>query len=127
VMILRPSAFWPQRRRVVFTALLLISSLAVGQTPSSPSTGGDELKAKGGQGVPEVDSNEAAKREAAEKDLIALGPDVLPLLPATGPRTPAEVRIRLGRIRTALVKAEVEAATRATVVSLAGEMPVSEA
>jgi hypothetical protein len=111
----------------VITALLLISGLALGQAATAPAAADGELKTKVEKLVPQLDSNEAAKREAAEKELIALGPEVLPLLPTTGPRTPAEVRIRLGRIRTALVKAEVEAATRATVVSLAGEMPVSQA
>src|SRR4029453_8274225 len=98
-------------RPVVITALLLISGLALGQAATAPAAADGELKAKVEKLVPQLDSNEAAKREAAEKELIALGPEVLPLLPTTGPRTPAEVRIRLGRIRTALVKAEVEAET----------------
>jgi hypothetical protein len=68
-----------------------------------------------------------AKREAAEKELIALGPDVLPLLPTVTSRTPAEDKIRLQRVRAALVKGEIEAAMRPSVVTLAGEMSVSEA
>jgi len=106
---------------------LLASGLAFGQTALPATAADSQLKAKVDQLVPQLDSNEAAKRDAAEKELIALGPEALPLLPATGPRTPAEVRVRLSRVRAALVKAEVEAVTRPAVVSLSGEMPVSQA
>jgi hypothetical protein len=68
-----------------------------------------------------------AKREVAEKALIEIGPDVLPLLPAVTPRTPAEDKIRLQRVRSALVNAAIAAATKPSIVTLAGEMPFSEA
>jgi hypothetical protein len=75
----------------------------------------------------QLDAPQQAQREAAEKELIALGPDVLTLLPDITPRTPAEVRNRLTRVRNALMKAEIEAATKPTLVSLAGEMLTSAA
>ena len=63
----------------------------------------------------------------AEKELIALGPDVLPLLPKVTPRTPAETKNRLARVENALMKLAIEATTRPAVVTLSGEMPVSQA
>jgi hypothetical protein len=43
------------------------------------------------------------------------------------PRTPAEDRIRLQRVRGALVNVAVASATKPSLVTLSGEMPVSEA
>jgi hypothetical protein len=112
----------------MLTTLVLLSGLALGQTPDKPAA--DEAlvaKVKALVGKQGLGNDALAKREAAEKELIAIGPDVLPLLPATNARTPAEDKIRLGRVRAALEKAAIEAATRPSVVSLSGEMPVSEA
>jgi hypothetical protein len=112
----------------VITTLVLLSGLALGQMPEKASS--DEAlaaKVKALLGKQGLGSDELAKREAAEKELVAIGPDVLPLLPASNAPLPAEDKIRLGRVRNALVKAEVEAATRPSIVTLSGEMPVSEA
>lgn len=125
----------------MWTELVLVSGLLLGQaetkpaeTPAgekpaaaAPSVADSELAKKVSALVKQLDSNQQAQREAAEKDLVALGPDVLPLLPALTTRTPAEVRNRLTRVRNALVKAEVEAATKPALVSLSGEMLFSEA
>lgn len=114
----------------MLTALVLWSGLALGQVAEAPPTAADaaaEMKAKVAALIRQLDSDESAKRDAAEKDLIALGPDAVPLLPAINARTPAEIRIRLGRIRTALSKVEIEAATKPSQVTLTGEMPVSKA
>src|SRR5262245_23670914 len=124
----------------MLTELVLVSGLVLGQAetkpaekpagekpaaaaPSAAAPAADaELAKKVTALVKQLDSNQQAQREAAEKELVALGPDVLPLLPALTPRTPAEVRNRLTRVRNALVKAEVEAATKPATVSLSGEM-----
>jgi hypothetical protein len=107
----------------MISTLLVFSGLVLGQAvPAS-----DELATKVKALIRQLDSDELAKREAAEKEIVALGPAAMPLLPATTSRTPAEVRNRLMRIRNALVKSEVEAATRPSVVSLVGEMPFSAA
>ena len=123
----------------MLTELVLVSGLVLGQAETKPAekSAGDkpaaapvadaELAKKVAALVKQLDSNQQAQREAAEKELVALGPDVLPLLPALTPRTPAEVRNRLTRVRNALVKAEVEAATKPALVSLSGEMLFSEA
>jgi len=77
--------------------------------------------------IQQLDSNQQARREAAEKDLVALGPDVLPLLPAVNARTPAEVRNRILRVRAALMQLAIEATTKPAQVNLSGEMKLSEA
>ena len=77
--------------------------------------------------IQQLDSNQQARREAAEKELVALGPDVLPLLPAVNARTPAEVRNRILRVRAALMQLAIESTTKPAQVSLSGEMKLSEA
>jgi len=112
----------------MLTTLVLLSGLAWAQVPEKAIS--DEAlaaKVKALVGKQGLGNDELAKREAAEKELIAIGPDVLPLLPTVTARTPAEDKIRLKRVRDALVKAEIEAATRPAMVTLSGEMPVSEA
>jgi hypothetical protein len=101
--------------------------LALGQVADPAAATGDALAAKVKALVAQLDSNELAKREAAEKELVEIGQDVLPLLPAVTSRTPAEVKNRLARVRNTLIKAEVEAASKPALVTLAGEMPASEA
>ena len=77
--------------------------------------------------IQQLDSNQQARRESAEKELVALGPDVLPLLPAVSTRTPAEVRNRILRVRAALMQLAIESTTKPAHVTLAGEMKLSEA
>ena len=77
--------------------------------------------------IKQLDASEQSKREAAEKELIALGQDVLPLLPVVTSRTPAEMKNRLKRVRDALLALAVEASTKAAYVTLTGEMTLSEA
>jgi hypothetical protein len=107
--------------------LLLAATLVLGQAAETATPAGEKLPDQVKALVRQLDHNEQAKREAAEKELIELGSDVLPLLPPVNNRTPAEVRNRLTRIRTALTKAAIEATTKSTAVTLSGEMPVSKA
>jgi hypothetical protein len=119
----------------MLTTYLLLVTTFVGQAeaPAKEQNFGiktpdqDDLAVKVKTLVRQLDSDEQAKREAAEKALVALGPDVMPHLPTLGPQTPAEVRNRLARVRAALVSAAVEAATKPTTVTLSGEMSLSEA
>lgn len=120
-------------------SLLFVSVLALAQsdtksgdvpaekaTPAAPVKNA-ELEAKVKALVRQLDSDQQSKREAAEKELIALGEEVLPLLPAINSKTPAEVKNRLGRVRKALMDAAIAATTRPKFVTLAGEMLLSEA
>jgi hypothetical protein len=114
----------------VISTMVLVCALAVGQAGegSAPVTK-DELATKvralvGKQGL---GHEEMAKRDAAEKALVALGPEVLEHLPTVTPRMPAEDQVRLKRVRKVLEDAVVATATQPSVVTLAGEMPLSEA
>jgi len=77
--------------------------------------------------VRQLSSDLVAEREAAEQQLIALGPKVLDLLPTIDDRTPAELRLRLQRVSESLQKAAAEAAGRASTVTLKGKMPLRKA
>ena len=118
-------------------SILLVSALALAQADGK---GADAAKETAKAAAPnadlankvkllvrQLDSDQQAKREAAEKELIALGEEVLPLLPPTTRTTPAEVKNRLGRIRKALEDLAIAATTKPKFVTLSGEMLLSEA
>src|SRR4051794_9192229 len=109
------------------TAVLLIG-LALGQA-AERAAGDEEIAAKVKQlvGKQGLGSDELAKRDAAEKALVELGPDVLQHLPTVTPRTAAEDKLRLQRVRNALEGTAIAAATKASSVTLSGEMLFSEA
>jgi hypothetical protein len=110
--------------------LLLAGILTLGQAdaPAESAKPAVDLAKEVKRLVLLLDDDQQAKREAAEKDLVALGPDVLPLLPSvSGGRTPAEMKTRLTRVRAALMKVAVATTTKMALVSLSGEMPVSKA
>ncbi len=66
------------------------------------------------------------QRDAAEQELLGLGPAVLDELPEPNERMPAEVRHRLERIRQQIERADAQAAVAATTVTLKGEqLPVA--
>ena len=77
--------------------------------------------------VRKLDSPQASQREEAQRQLLELGPQVLPLLPSVTRQTPAEVRTRLEHIHRTLTRAEIEAAVRPSRVTLSGPLPLSQA
>jgi hypothetical protein len=77
--------------------------------------------------VRQLDDPALANREAAERALVELGPDVLEVLPPLARSTSAEVRVRLDRIRQTLQLAAAEATARGSRIDLRGEMKLSEA
>jgi len=85
-----------------------------------------ELVSRVRQLVTELDHKELARREEAEKQLLELGPRVLPLLPPPDNRMPAEVRQRLLRVRNVLQVHAAQQTLQATRVTLEGEMTVAE-
>jgi hypothetical protein len=95
------------------------------EAPVKPAE--SELSTKVKLLVRQLDDDQQANREAAEKELVALGADVVPLLPAITTRTPAELANRLKRVRAALMMIAVSATAKTAIVSLTGEMPVSKA
>jgi hypothetical protein len=112
----------------MMTSLVLALAMTLGQA-AEKSANDEDLAAKVKQlvGKQGLGHEELANREAAEKSLVELGPDVLPLLPTVTSRTPAEDKIRLQRVRTTLENAALAAATKPTFVTLSGEMLFSEA
>jgi hypothetical protein len=100
---------------------LLIGCLLMGQAAGDDAA----LKAEIGKLVGRLDSNAKAQRDAAEAQLIQLGPRVLDLLPQPGPDMPAEVQQRLSRVRQVLEQAAAGGATGAARVTLRGRLPLA--
>ncbi len=109
----------------MISTLLLISSLTVVQVTDDAAS--DELSLQVRALVKQLDDDSLANRQAAENKLVELGPDALKLLPPVTRRTSAEVKVRLDRVRKALEESAAEAAAEPSVVTLKGEMPLSEA
>ena len=77
--------------------------------------------------VRRLDSRELAGREAAERELIELGMEVLEHLPGPDDRASAEVAQRVQRIRQKLQRAMAQKAAQASRITLKDdEMPLSE-
>ena len=77
--------------------------------------------------VRQLDHDNGAQRELAERALMDLGPGILVLLPDHNQRNSGEVGQRLQRVRKHLEKISVAVATHATQVTLSGEMSLLEA
>ena len=67
------------------------------------------------------------QRDAAEKELIDLGPAIVPFLPQVDARTSGEMKIRLQRIRESFQNVELESFFEASLVTLNGSMSLQEA
>lgn len=105
--------------------VLLVGCVLLGQVADAPD---EELQLSVRRLVRQLNSPYLAQREGAEKQLVALGPKVLDLLPEDTDRTPEEVRQRLARIRQTLQQLLAESAVEASTVTLSGEaVPLSKA
>ena len=104
---------------------LILSLALVGQAAEAETP--DELTSQVQKLVRQLDDDELSRREAAEEKLVELGPKALDLIPPNTPRTSAETKERLGRVRRQLEIALAETIALPTQVTLAGEMPLSEA
>lgn len=102
-------------------------SSAAKPSSNKPEAETDDVAAKVKRLVRQLDADAAAEREAAEKELIALGAPALLHLPAITPRTPAEVKDRLGRVRRALEESAAVSVTKSSLITLQGELKLSEA
>ena len=109
----------------MYVAALLLT-LALGQAEASPPAK-DELSGKVKALVKQLDAVQQARRDAAEKELLELGATALEFLPPVTAGTPANVKGSLTRVRQALANQSIEASTKATLVTLEGEMKLSEA
>ncbi|MHB8902412.1 MAG: hypothetical protein ACYC6Y_26935 [Thermoguttaceae bacterium] len=109
----------------MFQTLVLVAAALVGQADAAKPD--EDLKLEVLRLVRRLDSRELAAREAAERDLIEIGPKALPLLPPLDERTPAEVKERLDRIKILLQKQQAQTAAVQSTVTLSGKrMPLTE-
>ncbi len=113
----------------MLATLCLVTGLLVGQPAAA--TPANEQAARLEQEVLRLvrllDDRELAQREAAEKELVGLGPAALAHLPQANNKMPAEIRQRLARVRTALESRAAETNLAGTTVTLSGEMSLNEA
>lgn len=79
------------------------------------------------QALRQLESAQAQQRDAAEKQLVEMGPAVLPLLPQITPRTSGELKGRLQRIRQALQRVNIESFFDASTVTLSGSYSLTDA
>ncbi len=109
------------------TISLCFLLLAQADSAAKEAAPANDLKAEVNRLVLQLDDNERSQREAAEKALVELGAEALNLLPPITPRTPAEVKERLGRVRKTLETAVAESIAKPSLVTLEGEMSLAEA
>lgn len=105
----------------------LIVCLPAQAAPPAASGNPPGLAERVAELVRKLDSPQASQREEAQRQLLELGPQVLPLLPSVTRQTPAEVRTRLEQIHRTLTRAEIEAAAHPSRVTLSGVLPLSQA
>ena len=109
----------------MWSSLLLLGAVVLAQ--AGADVPGGDLAARVERLVRQLDAPQLAQRNAAEQELIKLGPDILRLLPQTGKASPPEAELRLTRIRLKLQQAKAEASLRPSRVTLRGEaMPLSK-
>ena len=105
----------------MFVALPLVICIATvlagaGETANKTALGDEVARL-----VAQLDARGLEQRDDAERKLLAMGAAVLPLLPAVGDRTPAEVAQRVTRIQQKLLLAQAAAAAEPTTVTLKGD------
>jgi hypothetical protein len=108
----------------VLISLLTAATVVVAQAEVVSKT---DLGALVGDLVRQLNDERLDQREAAEKELVELGPPALPHLPAMRRDMSPEVKARLERVRIRLERTSSEAATRAAIVTMKGEMSLSKA
>jgi hypothetical protein len=112
-------------------AAMLMAQLALAPGDIAPPGRDIPLAAELGPQVErllrQLRSESAQQRQQAEEALIQLGPDVLDHLPLVTEQTPAELKLRLGRIRQVLQRQLADRAGKASLVTLQGSMPLSQA
>lgn len=98
----------------MMVATLAVAALLLGQVAEP---GAADLKKEVFRLVRQLNSNELAQRDAAEKSLIELGPAALDLIKIDA-ATPPDAKQRLGRVRAALERAAAEATAKPTKITL---------
>ena len=105
-------------------SVLVLSCLLIAQSEKAVPS---DISSKVRKLVRQLDDNTLEKRDSAEIELVELGTAVLNHLPRVTARTPAEVKVRLGRIVKVLETKAVESFTKQTQVTLHGTMTLRKA
>src|SRR3954469_16652175 len=124
------------RTSLLAIAFLCFTSLAFGAVEDKQAVpdADPQLARQVGRGISQLNDDQAAERDAAEKKLLELagtstaGADhFLQALPKETDQMPVAVRERLARIRKQVEDRAAKAATAATTITLtAKDMPVTE-
>jgi len=77
--------------------------------------------------IRDLDADTLSKRDAAEKALVELGVEVIPLLPPLDARVSSEVAMRLQRIRKVLDEKSLQAKLEGKRFNLKGSYTVKQA
>ncbi|MBB77195.1 MAG: hypothetical protein CMJ75_22035 [Planctomycetaceae bacterium] len=77
--------------------------------------------------VRQLNATQRAQRQNAERTLVKLGPEILRHLPEADRRLPAETQVRLKRIVKELERLLTVRSSAASLVTLQGRMPLTEA
>ena len=116
---------------IAFLAVLIIGGMTLGSPyglwAQDEPMGEMALMERVAELQRQLESTLPSEQEAAEKELLKLGPVVLDYLEPPGDNTPAHVAQRLLRIRLALEKIVVAAVTQGSKVTLHGRMTVGDA
>jgi hypothetical protein len=108
----------------MLTSALLVGCVLAGQAAAAAD---DDLRIEVRRLVRQLNATQLAQRDAAEEELLKLGPQILELLPPVTDGTPAEVGQRLGRIRQKLQRAAAQSATQPSLITLRGDaLPLSK-
>lgn len=111
------------RRRILFAAsfLLLVTTLPVqGQTDPAAL----ELRVQ--RLLLQLEATERSQRDQAERELVAIGPEVLGKLPTVTDSTSAETKERLARVRQVLEKAAADQLMQPSQITLQGTYPLDK-
>jgi hypothetical protein len=103
---------------MVLASWLLATWALVGQVEAAPPA---DMAASVRRLLVDLDAPEKPRRDTAERQLVELGPAALAYLPEVGPELPAEMTLRLGRVRGQLERAQTDAAVQASTVTLTGQ------
>lgn len=108
----------------MWAAMLLLGSVLPTQADAAADEG---LELKVRRLVLRLDADQLSQRQAAEEQLLGLGPEILDLLPQPTDRLSAEARQRIGRVRQKLQQLAAEAVARPSSITLRGDaLPLSE-
>lgn len=111
----------------MFVTALMTAAVALAQADQAQPPEDAKLAQQVRRLVRQLDFDTQAEREMAEKDLLELGPAALAHLPPPADDMPAEMRVRLERVRLVLERKQSEEFTAGAKITLTGEMKLSKA